>query len=67
VEDLIRDNDFSTTQELAAAAIALRAEAVLVVSATGLGDNLVVFPRMLRDSSILRAIGSRDPRLYVPR
>lgn len=65
--DLIRDYDFSITQQIAAAAIAQAAEAILVPSATGLGDNLIVFPAQLRSSSWLAVIGSRDPRLYLPR
>jgi len=65
--DLTHDYDFTRTQALAAAAIGLGAEAILVTSATGLGDNLVVFPAQLHRSSILTAVESRDPRLYVPR
>lgn len=66
-EDLTRDYDFAITQEIAAAAIAQGAEGILVPSATGLGDNLVVLPAQLRSSSRLTVAGSRDPRLYVPR
>lgn len=66
-EDLIRDYDFATTQEVAAAAIAQGAEGVLAPSATGLGEDLVVFPAQLRSGSSLAVASSRDPRLYVPR
>jgi RES domain-containing protein len=66
-EDLIRDYDFTMTQEIAAAAIAQGADGILVPSATGLGDNLVVFPAQLRSDSRLAVVGGRDPRLYVPR
>ncbi len=66
-EDLIRDYNFAITQEIAAGAIAQGAEGILVPSATGLGDNLVVFPTQLRSGSRLAVAGSRDPRLYVPR
>jgi len=66
-EDLIRDYDFAITQEIAAAAIAQGAEGMLVPSATGMGDNLVVFPAQLHTTSRLAVVGSRDPRLYVPR
>jgi RES domain-containing protein len=66
-EELIRDYDFAMTQEIAAAAIAQGAGGILVPSATGLGDNLVVFPAQLRSGSRLAVVGSRDPRLYVPR
>ena len=65
--DLIQDRDFSATQELAAAAVAREAEGILVPSATGLGDNLVIFSDGLRDSSRLNVVGSRDLRLYIPR
>lgn len=66
-EDLIRDYDFTITQEVAAAAIAQGAEGILVPSATGLGENLVVFPAQLHSTSRLAVVGGRDPRLYVPR
>ncbi|MBI4496616.1 MAG: RES family NAD+ phosphorylase [Chloroflexi bacterium] len=64
---LVRDYDFTLTQEIAAAAIAHGAEGILVPSATALGDNLVVFPAQLRSTSRLTVVGGRDPRLYVPR
>lgn len=66
-DNLTRDYDFAITQEIAAAAIAQGAEGILVRSATGLGDNLVVFPAQLHSTSRLAVVGSRDPRLYVPR
>ena len=66
-EDLIRDYDFATTQEVAAEAIAQGAEGILVPSATELGDNLVVFPAQLHSTSRLTVVGTVDPRLYVPR
>ena len=65
--DLIRDGDFAITQEIAAEALVRGAEAVLVPSATGIGDNLVLFPDQLTAASRLTVIRSRDPRLYVPR
>lgn len=64
---LIQDFDYSTTQAISAAAISRGAEAILVPSATALGDNLVVFPNRLETSSRIAVIGSRDPRLFVPR
>lgn len=64
---LVGDYDFTTTQEIAAAASDKGAEGLLVPSATGLGDNLVIFPSQLGDTSRLVVTGSRDPRLYVPR
>jgi len=66
-DDLVHDYEFEITHELAAAAIARDAEGILVPSATRLGDNLIVFPNRLRKASRLVVIGSRDPRLYVPR
>ncbi len=66
-EDLVRDREFAVTQEIAAAAIARGAEAILVPSATQLGDNLIVFPTQLQTTSRLVVVGSRDPRLYIPR
>ena len=64
-EDLIRDLGFTMTQQIASAAIARGAEAILVPSATLLGDNLVVFPTQLQSTSRLTVVGSQDPRLYV--
>jgi RES domain-containing protein len=64
---LVQDYDFATTQALAAGAIAIGAEALLVTSATGLGDNLVVFAGRLHASSRLTVARSRNPRLYVRR
>jgi len=65
--DLIRDDDFTVTQEIGAAAMAVGAEAILVPSATRLGENLVVFPMRLQTASSLTVVASRDPRLYIPR
>ena len=65
--DLVGDYDFEATQELAAAATARDAEGILVPSATGLGDNLIVFPAQLHSTSKLVVVDSRDPRLYVKR
>jgi RES domain-containing protein len=64
---LLQDYNFGTSQALAAAAIAFCAEALLVTSATGLGDNLVVFAGLLRASSSLTVVRARNPRLYVRR
>jgi hypothetical protein len=65
--ELIQDFDYSSTQAIGAAAIRQGAEAILVPSATYLGDNLVVFSGRLRASSKISIIGSRDPRLFAPR
>jgi len=67
VDDLVRDYDFETTQQLASAAIARNLEGILVPSATGLGENLIVFPGSMRATSLLAVVDSRDPRLYVKR
>ncbi|MEX1254681.1 MAG: RES family NAD+ phosphorylase [Dehalococcoidia bacterium] len=64
---LSRDYDFEPTQALAAAAIDRDAEGILVPSATGLGDNLIVFPTRVQASSRLAVLDSRDPRLNAPR
>lgn len=64
---LLHDTDYRATQALAAAAIAHGAEALLVPSATLLGDNLVVFPVDLSLERRLAVVSARDPRLFVPR
>lgn len=66
-ELLLHATDYSLTQEIGAAAISAGAEAILIPSATKLGDNLVVFPDQLQPDSALRISGSRDPVLYVDR
>jgi RES domain-containing protein len=66
-DDLWHDLDYEIPQSLAAAAIRAHAEAILVPSATRLGDNLVLFPTVLRPRSRLEVRGSRDPMLYVDR
>jgi RES domain-containing protein len=67
VDDLTRDDDYEITQEIAAEAISRGADGILVPSATQMGDNLVLFPNQLTATCRLTVIGSRDPRLYVPR
>lgn len=66
-EDLIDDFDLSATRALGEAAFAAGAEGILVVSATGLGDNLVLFPENMGPGSRLEVLSARDPRLYVNR
>jgi hypothetical protein len=65
--DLIRDYDFATTQALASAVLNSGAEAMLVRSATALGENLIVFPSNLKGTSRITVVSSRDARLYVKR
>lgn len=68
-EDLSHDTDYRATQALGAAAggDGDGVEGLLVPSATGLGDNLILFPQNLLSGSRVRAVSSRDPRLYVRR
>lgn len=66
-EQVLHATNYALTQEIAAAAITAGAEALLIPSATRLGDNLVVFPEQLRSDSEITLIGSRDPMLYVER
>lgn len=67
LDDLMNDHDYTLSQRLGAAALAMGVEGLLVPSATRLGDNLVVFPTQLRPKSRLEVVGSRDPVLYVER
>jgi len=43
------------------------AEAILVPSATRLGENLIIFPDNLQASSRVEVVDYRHPRLYVER
>ncbi|MDQ6832298.1 MAG: RES family NAD+ phosphorylase [Chloroflexota bacterium] len=65
--DLWHDTDCSIPRVLAAAAITQGVEGILVPSATRLGDNLIIFPELLRANASLEIVGKRDPALYVPR
>jgi hypothetical protein len=67
LDHLLNDLDYTVSQRLGAAALAMGAEGLLVPSATRLGDNLVVFPTQLRPDSRLDVVSSRDPLLYVER
>ena len=67
LDDLLNDLDYTVSQRIGAAALAMGAEGLLVPSATWLGDNLVVFPTQLCPDSRLEIVGSRDPVLYVER
>ncbi|MHB1414587.1 MAG: RES family NAD+ phosphorylase [Chloroflexota bacterium] len=67
LEDFCHETDYRLTQHIAMAAIALGAEAILVPSATCLGDNLILFSANLLPTSRLTVVASRDPRLYVLR
>jgi hypothetical protein len=67
IEDLLAARDYSVGQALAAAACDLGVEGLLVPSATRLGDNLIVFPHLLRPESVLVAVRAIDPRLIKQR
>lgn len=67
LDNLLNDLDYTTSQRLGAATLAMGVEGMLVPSATRLGDNLVVFPDQLHPDSRLDVVGSRDPVLYVER
>jgi hypothetical protein len=64
---LIDDRDYGVTQALGAAAVGAGLEGMIVPSATGLGDNLIVFTAQMQEGSGLEVISSRDPRLSVIR
>lgn len=61
------DLDYELPQSLAAAVLRTSTEAMLVPSATRLGDNLIIFPNALQRASRLTVRDSRDPTLYVVR
>lgn len=63
LDNLLNDRDYPPGQTVAAAAIDLGAEGILVPSATRLGDNLIIFPRLVRPSSVLAVVRSIDPHL----
>ncbi len=60
---LLHDYDYSLSHAVAAAAFGQGVEAILVPSATALGDNLVVYPSLLQPGSRLTVVASRTPRL----
>jgi hypothetical protein len=64
---LWHDLDYTVPQSLAAASLRRGVEAILVPSATRLGDNLIIFPTQVQTQSQIAVIGSREPRLYVER
>lgn len=66
-EDLWDDFDYRIPQRLALAAIDREAEAILVPSATLLGDNLIVFPEYLQPDSKITILDFIEPNLYVDR
>ena len=64
---LLDDLDFDVPHAVAAAARRQGAEAVLVPSALLLGDNLVIFPDLVRADSIVEEVRFVDPRLVKRR
>jgi len=63
VEDLMHDTEVEATRSIGAAAFSRGVEGILAVSATALGDNLIVFPVHLDADSELTVVSGRDPRL----
>jgi hypothetical protein len=66
-EDLCDDIDYRIPRAVAAAAIARGAEGLLVPSATGLGDNLIVFVDSMGPNSRLDVLRKTPMRLHVAR
>lgn len=67
LEYLMDDFDLSASRALGEAVFGRGLEGMLVVSATRLGDNLVLFPENLGPDSRVETVFSREPRLYVER
>ena len=67
MDNLTGDHNYETTQRIAQSAVQTSSEAILVPSATRLGDNLVIFPDNLKPGSRIEVVASRDPALYVER
>lgn len=63
LDALLNDVNLDPPQELAAVAIARGAEAIIVPSATLLGDNIVLFIDQLRADSAMQALDYVEPRL----
>jgi hypothetical protein len=65
--DLYHDTDYETGHALAAAVIARGCTAMLVPSATGFGDSLIVFPDHLASTDSVTLVRSIDSPLFVDR
>lgn len=63
IQLLLDDHVYSSGQAIAVAAIDARAEAILMPSATRLGDNLIIFPDSIRVASVIQVVRFIDPRL----
>ena len=59
-EALLAPQDYELGQQLAAATIGRGCDGLLVPSATGLGDNLIVFPTGRSPPSRVQLVGHRD-------
>jgi hypothetical protein len=64
-DDLIRDDDFAVPRAIAVAARRRAIEAMLVPSASSTGENLIVFPDLIRAASSLVVARHVDPKLDV--
>ena len=64
---LLDDLDFDVPHAIATAARRRGAEALLVPSASLLGDNLEIFPDLVRTDSLVEAVRFVDPRLVKRR
>src|SRR5215218_2882196 len=66
LDDLCRPADYDLTHEIARAARARGAEALLVPTCTRFtGNNLIIFPDLLRSGSSLIVSSAEDPDLYI--
>ncbi len=61
--DIFDNTDFETPRALAAAAIDRDVEGIIVPSASRLGDNLIVFPYLVRARSVVVEVRTIDPVL----
>jgi RES domain-containing protein len=61
--DLFDNTDFETPRALAAAAIERNVEGIFVPSASRLGDNLIIFPHLVRARSVVVEVRTIDPVL----
>jgi hypothetical protein len=66
LEDLCRPTDYYLTHEIAKAVRARNAEAFIIPTCTRFaGNNLIVFPDLLRSGSSITVLGTEDPDLYI--
>lgn len=61
--DLFDNTDFETPRALVAAAIDRNVEGIVVPSASRLGDNLIIFPHLVRTRSVVVEVRTIDPVL----